>query len=398
MSTNNEIDFKTLFEEAPGLFLVLSPSLIIQAVSSAFVDAINIERDDLEGKYLFDIFSNYPNDVMTSNLSDLSVSLQQVIKSKTTQFIPKQRYNIKNTKGDFEEKYWKVTNSPILNLSNEIIYITYKIEAYTFELDVTSEIPFQDVLESKVAERTFELNELLTREKEMNAMKSNLVSMASHEFRTPLGTILSSISLLKKHIENFNQELIEKHIDRISSSVSHLNTIINDFLTIETQRKGFIDYDIQVFNLPDFMKEIISDVEIFTKIKEQKICYSHTGESNVNQSSKILKNILLNLLSNASKYSANSKFIQIETQVNDNEIIISIQDEGIGIPLEDQKKLFSEFYRASNAKNIHGTGLGLVIVKNYIALLEGTIAFNSEINKGSVFTITLPRFLSSVFS
>ena len=106
----------------------------------------------------------------------------------------------------------------------------------------------------------------------------------------------------------------------------------------------------------------------------------------------------MNLLSNASKYSANSKFIQIETQVNDNEIIISIQDEGIGIPLEDQKKLFSEFYRASNAKNIHGTGLGLVIVKNYIALLQGTITFKSKMNKGSVFTITLPRFLSSVFS
>jgi signal transduction histidine kinase len=262
MSTNNEIDFKTLFEGAPGLFLVLSPSLIIQAVSNAFVDAINTERDDLVGKYLFDIFSNYPNDVMTSDLLDLNDSLQQVIKSKSTQFIPKQRYNIKNAKGDFEDKYWKVTNSPILNLSNEIIYITYEIEAYTFEVDVTSEIAFQDKLESKVAERTFELNELLTREKELNAMKSHLVSMASHEIKTPLGTILSSISLLKKHIENSNQELIEKHIDRISSSVCHLNTIINDFLTIETQRKGFIDYDVQVFNLADFMKEIINDVEV----------------------------------------------------------------------------------------------------------------------------------------
>ena len=357
MNANEEIDFKTLFEGAPDLFLVLSPSLIIQAVSNAFLNTTHTQKETIVGNDLFAIFPDTPTEVMTSVVADLKTSLQHVIKSKTAHIIPKYRYDIKNAKGDLEEKYWRVTNIPILNLSNEIIYITYKMEAYTFEIDVTSQIAFQDELESKVAERTFEINELLKIERELNVMKSDFVSMAAHEFRTPLGTILSSISLLKKYIDTSNQEPIVKHIDRISSSVHHLNTIINDFLTLEIQRKGFVDVESHDFNLPDFIKEITSDVAVFTKIKDQNICYSHAGESYVKQSSKILKNILLNLLSNASKYSDNGKDIQIAIQVNENEIIIKIEDEGIGIPFQDQKKLFSEFYRASNAKGIHGIGL-----------------------------------------
>ena len=269
-----------------------------------------------------------------------------------------------------------------------------KTTTQTVLLDVTSQIAFQEELESKVAQRTFELTESLAREKELNEMKSNFLGIASHEFRTPLGTILSSTSLLKKYTEDNPKELITKHIDRITSSVNHLNAILNDFLTLEKLRKGFFDFEVKEFNLPDFMTETISEIEVLTKANGQSIHYCHTGESYVNQSAKILKNILLNLLSNASKYSENDKEIKITTAVNENTVTISIQDHGIGIPFKDQKKMFSEFYRAGNAKNIQGTGLGLVIVKNYIALLEGTISFSSKMNKGTVFTLTLPRNLS----
>ncbi|WP_291132316.1 sensor histidine kinase [Flavobacterium sp. UBA7682] len=269
-----------------------------------------------------------------------------------------------------------------------------KTTTQTILLDVTSQIAFQEELETKVAQRTFELTESLAREKELNEMKSNFLGIASHEFRTPLGTILSSTSLLKKYTESNQQELVTKHLDRISGLVNHLNAILNDFLTLEKLRKGFIDFEVNEFNLPDFITETISEIEALAKLNDQSIHYSHTGESYINQSSKILKNILLNLLSNASKYSEHGKEIQIESQVNESTVTISIQDHGIGIPFKDQKKLFSEFYRASNAKNIQGTGLGLAIVKNYIALLEGSISFNSRERKGTVFTLSFPRYLS----
>jgi PAS domain S-box-containing protein len=260
--------------------------------------------------------------------------------------------------------------------------------------DITNQVSFQEELEAKVNQRTIELSESLTREKELNEMKSNFLGIASHEFRTPLGTILSSASLLKKYTENIPQESITKHIDRISSSVVHLNAILNDFLTLEKLRKGFVDFELTEFNLPEFITQTISEVDEIAKSNNQRIQYTHRGASNVSQSPKILKNILLNLLSNASKFSEQGKKIKITTEVTVTSISLIIQDHGIGISLSDQKKLFTEFYRASNAKNIQGTGLGLVIVKNYINMLSGTISLSSRPNKGTLITLTLPRYLS----
>lgn len=269
-----------------------------------------------------------------------------------------------------------------------------KTTTQTILLDVTSQIAFQEELESKVAERTFELTESLAREKELNQMKSNFLGIASHEFKTPLGTILSSTSLVKKYIENNQHELVIKHLDRISGLVNHLNAILDDFLTLEKLRKGIIEFEVNEFNLSDFIAETVSEIEVLTKQNDQNIYYSHTGELIINQSSKILKNILLNLLSNASKYSKQGNEIKIKSEVTDTLVTISIQDHGIGIPFKDQKKLFTEFYRASNAKNIQGTGLGLTIVKNYIALLDGAISFKSQEGKGTVFVLSFPRYLS----
>ena len=262
--------------------------------------------------------------------------------------------------------------------------------------DVTNQVSFQEVLEAKVTQRTIELSESLSREKELYEMKSNFLGIASHEFRTPLGTILSSASLLKKYTENIPQESITKHIDRISSSVIHLNAILNDFLTLEKLRKGFVDFELTEFNLPEFITQTISEVDEIAKSNNQRIQYTHIGESNVSQSPKILKNILLNLLSNASKFSEQGKKIKITTEVTVTSISLIIQDHGIGISLSDQKKLFTEFYRASNAKNIQGTGLGLVIVKNYINMLSGKISLSSRPNKGTLITLTLPRYLSEI--
>jgi PAS domain S-box-containing protein len=261
-------------------------------------------------------------------------------------------------------------------------------------LDVTSQVVFQEELEKKVAQRTLKLSESIAREKELFEMKSNFLGIASHEFKTPLAIILSSTSLVKKYIENNKGKLVIKHLDRISGLVIHLNAILNDFLILEKLRKGVVDFEVNEFNLSDFVSEIINEVDVLVKINNQTISHFHSGELYVNQSSKILKNILLNLLSNACKYSERGKEIKIETQVSESIITITIQDYGIGIPLKDQKKLFTEFYRGSNVKNVQGTGLGLVIVKKFIALLEGSISFTSEENLGTVFTLTIPRFLS----
>lgn len=270
-----------------------------------------------------------------------------------------------------------------LNKNNGIAHISI--------LDVTNDIKFQEELEEKVVLRNLELTQSLIREKESNDMKSNFVSMASHEFRTPLTTILTSASLIKKYEDYDQQELRVKHIDRITSTVNHLVSLLNDFLSLEKLRKGIVNGEVASFNLPEFIEEIAQELDSVIILKKQHIEYTHQGEVIVLQSPKILKNILINLISNASKYSENNMPIEIHSIIISNTVTITIKDQGIGIPIEEQQKLFSDFFRASNTGNIKGTGLGLSIVKKYVELLDGNIYFESQANKGSSFSFSFPQ-------
>lgn len=243
-------------------------------------------------------------------------------------------------------------------------------------------------LEKRVEERTLELINSLEREREMSALKTRFVSIASHEFRTPLGTILSSTSLLEKYIGEAVNENISKHTGRIKGSVKHLMNVLTDFLTVDTMEQGKTAVEKTSFDLPDFIKETIGAIEGNLK-QGQHIQYKHTGDVTIQQDSKILYGILLNLLSNASKYSAEEKPIDVTSEVREGHISISVKDYGIGIPLQDQEKIFSDFYRAKNTIGIQGTGLGLHIVERYVELLNGTIHFSSVPDEGTIFTLHL---------
>jgi PAS domain S-box-containing protein len=248
-------------------------------------------------------------------------------------------------------------------------------------------------LENKVKERTFELTEALEREKELSEMKSRFVSMASHEFRTPLSAILSSVSLLEHYVNPDQAEKRFKHIDRIKSSVRNLTSILDDFLSLEKLEQGKVKAHNTDFDLREFITDVVEEMDGMVKKKNQKILLSWNGENNVRQDKKILRNILLNLLSNAVKYSPEYKTIFLTADVTGEEISIKVRDEGIGIPAEAQKELFSKFHRANNAIHIQGTGLGLHIVKRYVELPEGGISFKSREAEGTSFEIRFPRFV-----
>jgi PAS domain S-box-containing protein len=245
-------------------------------------------------------------------------------------------------------------------------------------------------LEAKVKERTLELTQLLEREKELNEMKSRFVSMASHEFRTPLSAVLSSISLIESYNKEEQEEKRKKHIERIKSSVRNLTDILNDFLSIDKLEQGKVEIFIETFNLYEFTRDIIEEVNGMLK-QGQQIILTHLGEKEIIQDKKILRNVLLNLLSNAIKYSQADKTIHLTIEIKNNLVSIKVKDEGIGIPQDEQKNLFGKFYRAMNVTNIQGTGLGLNIVKRYLELLDGTISFISEPGNGTTFTIEFPK-------
>jgi two-component system sensor kinase FixL len=259
-------------------------------------------------------------------------------------------------------------------------------------------------LEELVVERTQSLNATveallvakeevslsLEKEKELGLLKSRFVSIASHEFRTPLTSIQLSVSLIEKYAEPFNSSNIVKHVGKIKSAVGNLTSILNDFLSLEKLESGKQEPSYHDFDLVKFAETITEEMQVLAK-QNQNIIYQHTGtRSTIRLDQNLLKNCIVNLVNNAIKYSGENSFIGFTTEINERECVITISDNGIGIPEADQRHLFEAFFRAHNTGNIPGTGLGLNIVARYTHLMNGTIAFKSEVNQGTLFTITFP--------
>jgi len=259
-------------------------------------------------------------------------------------------------------------------------------------------------LERKVSDRTqvlqeaiseleksrTELSMALEKEKDLNDLKSRFISMASHEFRTPLTTILSSDVLISEYKNPDQEEKKQKHVKRIQSSVNNLNDILSDFLSISKLEEGKIHADMSIFDLNMLINDIVSDMLQNTKTN-QEIAVNYSGEHTVFLDQKLIKNILFNLLSNAIKFSSEGKTIDLEASVGQIEIKLVVQDRGIGISDEDQKHLFERFYRGKNAFNIQGTGLGLHIVGNYVDIMKGHLQLSSKLNEGTRIEITFPN-------
>jgi len=230
----------------------------------------------------------------------------------------------------------------------------------------------------------------LEKEKELGQLKSRFVSMASHEFRTPLTSIKLSASLIEKYAEPQASPNISKHVNKIKQAVSSLTIILNDFLSLEKLEAGKEEVTYNDFDLVKFSEEIAEEMQVMAK-QNQNIIYQHTGtKSTVNLDEKLLKNCINNLITNAIKYSGENTFIDFTTEIEDKHCIITVKDNGIGIPEADQKHLFEAFFRAHNTGTIPGTGLGLNIVTRYAGLMNGKVDFKSVINQGTLFTISFP--------
>lgn len=253
------------------------------------------------------------------------------------------------------------------------------------------EIEERQAIENQLRDNEEELQEALTKEKELGALKSRFVSMASHEFRTPLSTILGSVELVEMYKTEEQHGKRIKHIDRIKAAVGNLNDILNDFLSLSKLEEGRLAATFEELDLAPFLLQLEDEVNVLLK-EEQKLDLSHiASEWRIRTDPRFLRNVLLNLLSNASKYSKEGSMIHLRVVKEEDAYIFEVEDHGMGIPLEDQKHLFTRFFRAHNVENIKGTGLGLHIVQRYLDLLKGSIEFTSELSAGSVFRIRLPQ-------
>ena len=279
-----------------------------------------------------------------------------------------------------------------VSFEQEISGSTYQVIAvpiHDHEPEITQAlVVVNNISEQKKTEEG--LKKVIEKQKELNEMKTKFVSIASHEFRTPLSTILSSSSLVEKYNRPGDEPKREKHLNRIKTSVHNLTEILNDFLILGKMEDGGMKNNPSLFDIRLFFKELIDEMHPNLKVGQHIKLTEYYDKELTFVDSKHFKNVLLNLLSNAIKYSTEGQTISVNVIFKNGGLEVKVRDEGIGIPAEDQVHLFNTFYRANNVTNIQGTGMGLHIVRKYMDLMGGSVGFESELNKGTTFTIDIP--------
>ena len=285
----------------------------------------------------------------------------------------------------------KQIENRMLQQKAELEMITEKIRQLNAELEIKVEertLILKEALQ-KLEQSQEELSGALDKERQLNEIKSRFVSMASHEFRTPLTTVLSSASLISKYTSGDEQEKRDKHIQRIKKSVNNLNDILEDFLSLGKLNEGKLETLLEEINLGELIADTLDEMKAIIK-KDQFFELELRKDCNGFTDKKLFRNIIINLVSNAVKFSEEGAKIVIRGNVKDGLASISVIDQGIGISDNDKEHLFSSFFRAANATNIQGTGLGLHIVKRYVDLLGGKVSVESELNKGTTVNFTIP--------
>lgn len=267
------------------------------------------------------------------------------------------------------------------------------LKKYTFELEELVENRTKTLKQMlcELEEAKEEANNSLEKEKELSRMKSRFVSMASHEFRTPLSSMQLSVVLIEKYLQISDDEQILKHLHKVKHSITGLNSILNDFLSLEKLDSEIVKPHFDSFDVLQFCEEIAEEMQLISK-EDQIIIYQHSGsEKIVRLDQNLLRNCLINLISNAIKYSGEHTLIEFFSEVNEEQYVFSIKDNGLGIPEEDQPFLFQPFFRAHNTGNIPGTGLGLNIVLRYVDLMNGNIKYESRSGEGTLFTLSFQK-------
>ncbi len=245
-----------------------------------------------------------------------------------------------------------------------------------------------EVQKRKAAEK--KIKKALQKEKELNELKTKFLSLVSHEFKTPLSGILSSATLAEKYIKEEQQDKRERHLGTIRNKVRYLNNILNDFLSIERLETGNNQYKYTSFSLKRLINELVYNANITLKNGQEIIYPKDIGDVMLYQDEKVLELILSNLLGNSIKYSPEDTLIKFNVIIGKNAIIFEIEDQGIGIPENDQKHIFERYFRAENAVLNQGTGIGLNIAKTHLENLGGSMSFTSKENVGTKFIVEIP--------
>ncbi len=337
-----------------GLIIVFNSNFEIVYIDGGELSRLGYDKSQFEGLSLDNIepFSD-------QRIARIKEDIERTINGEQLSF-----------EMQFRNKTYTVNTSPLQSGNNDIKWTLFV---------------YNDISKQKEAEQ--KIRKALVQEQELNELKSRFISMASHEFRTPLSAILSSAILIRRQYQPEKVEKREKYVKQIESNVRNLVVILNDFMSLSKLEEGKMVFRPEPFNLVELVQRVIDEIDTSKKEGQTIILKSDSTPAMVDLDAKLMRHILVNLVSNAIKYSEENTKIEIGINTKGKTVTISVADEGMGIPREEQENLFVRFFRAKNAVNLQGTGLGLHIVKQYTELMGGTVRFESEEDKGTTFWV-----------
>ncbi len=287
-----------------------------------------------------------------------------------------------------EGKQTELSEQKLLRFDGTVIDVEVAAIPFTYQQRLAALVVARDISDRQLV--MSELRKTLEKERELSEFQSRIITTLSHEYRTPLTTIQSSAELLENYSYKWTEEKKLTHLHRIQTSTKHMTNLVSDALLIGKAEANKLEFNPVPLDVEQFCRELLEEMDP-DGMSLTTITFSSQGDSNdAYLDEKLLRQILTNLLSNAIKYSPQGGIVQFDLECRDGVVRFSIQDEGIGIPAADQKRLFESFHRASNVGTLPGTGLGLSIVKKCVDLHGGQIAVESAVDVGTTFTVTLP--------
>jgi signal transduction histidine kinase len=386
-----QVDFRSLFEAAPGLYLVLDPDLRIVAVSDAYLGATMTRREQIMGRGIFDVFPDNPDDPEATGVSNLSASLGRVRQEKVADTMAVQKYDIQRPEaegGGFEERYWSPKNTPVLDEAGELGYIIHRVEDVTEFVRLTERGTEQ---EAEIFLRTQELQKLNKRLQAANQAKNEFLSRMSHELRTPLAAIMGFSELLGM------ADLDERKSDwaaTILKAGRHLLQLVDEVLDISRIEAGEMSLSLEPVPISPLLDEALELIQPLAEGHRVKLHPPRIGEGGVyvRADNQRLKQVLINLLSNAVKYNRDGGDVEVSVEpAASDRIRIAVTDTGKGIDPDSIEKLFAPFERLDAGSEVEGTGLGLALSQRLVEAMGGTLTVTSTPGEGSTFTVELAR-------
>jgi signal transduction histidine kinase/CheY-like chemotaxis protein len=396
-------DFKALFESAPGCYLVLTPDLTIVAVSDAYLRATMTERQSILGRGIFEVFPDNPDDPDASGVSNLSASLERVLRGRVSDTMAVQKYDIRRPDsegGGFEERYWSPVNSPVFGTDNEVAYVIHRVEDVTEfvrlkeagseQQKITAELrSHAEQVEAEVFHRSKELQEANRRLREANAAKSEFLSRVSHELRTPLNAVLGFAQLLELGELSTDQR---ESVQQILRGGRHLLDLINEVLDISRIETGSVSVSFTPVAVDEVLAETRSLISPLAADREIEVAPLPTrAPLYVRADHQRLEQVLLNLAANAVKYNRWGGTVAFSCALTSGDRVrIGVADTGPGIAPENLERLFTPFDRlGAERTEVEGTGMGLALSKRLVELMAGTLTVESTLGQGTTFVLEL---------